>query len=101
MATKVEQPSGSASATSSVAASSPKISMFGKKTGFVIPKNKLSGSLVPIVRGGSKSVTTDASKEESSKQTHRKTKWGIDLTQDSAVRRGRAIAYQVNFASTM
>ncbi|XP_031492106.1 uncharacterized protein LOC116258834 [Nymphaea colorata] len=93
MATKVEQPSGSTSATSSVAASSPKISMFGKKTGFVIPKNKLSGSLVPIVRGGSKSEIADAPKEESSKQT-RKTKWGIDLTQDNAVRRGRALAYQ-------
>ncbi|CAK9151517.1 unnamed protein product [Ilex paraguariensis] len=32
--------------------------------------------------------------EESAKQVQRKTKWGPDLTQDAAVRKGRALAYQ-------
>lgn len=71
-----------------------KMSKFGMKTGFVIPKNKLSGSLVPAFRGAGK-VETDTVKEETNKQIQRKTKWGTDLTQDAAVRRGRALAYQV------
>ncbi|KAF5193221.1 Splicing factor-like protein [Thalictrum thalictroides] len=73
--------------------SSPKVSKFGLKSGFVIPKNKLSGSLVPVFRGSGK-VENDAVKEESNKQMQRKTKWGTDLTQDATVRRGRALAYQ-------
>ncbi|KAF8398540.1 hypothetical protein HHK36_017470 [Tetracentron sinense] len=103
MATKVDQVSAveprrvqaNVITTSSAAsASSPKVSMFGAKTGFVIPKNKLSGSLVPVSRGGGKLEGSDAAKEESTKQVQRKTKWGTDLTQDAAVRRGRALAYQ-------
>ncbi|CAL5354215.1 unnamed protein product [Camellia sinensis] len=80
--------------TSAASASSPKISMFAAKSGFVIPKNKLSGSLVPIFRGGKKPGGSDAVNEESTKQVQRKTKWGPDLTQDAAVRKGRAVAYQ-------
>ncbi|XP_056175915.1 uncharacterized protein LOC115670302 isoform X1 [Syzygium oleosum] len=74
--------------------SSPKVSMFAKKSGFVIPKNKLSGSLVPIFRGNKKLGGGDTASEESGKQGQRKTKWGPDLTQDAAVRRVRALACQ-------
>lgn len=102
MATKVEQSSpvepGIAQSPISAPASSisPKVSMFGaKKSGFVIPKNKLSGRLVPMFRGGGKVDAGDAAaKEDSSKQVQRKTKWGVDLNQDASVRRGRALAYQ-------
>ena len=69
--------------------------MFAAKSGFVIPKNKLSGSLVPIYRGGKKPGGSDAVNEEGTTQVQRKTKWGPDLTQDAAVRKGRALAYQV------
>ena len=75
--------------------SSPRISMFGAKSGFVIPKNKLSGSMVPIVRGGKKLGSSDGANEESTKMVQRKTKWGPDLTQDAAVRRGMVLSYQV------
>lgn len=103
MSTKVDQASAveprrvqtTGTTTSSAASTgSPKIPMFGAKSGFVIPKNKLSGSLVPIFRGGKK-LGGDAASEESTKQVQRKTKWGPDLTQDAAVRRGRTLAYQV------
>lgn len=70
------------------------MSKFGMKTGFVIPKNKLSGSLVPAFRGAAK-AETDTLKQETNKQIQRKTKWGTDLTQDADVRRGRALAYQI------
>ncbi|XP_072968127.1 uncharacterized protein [Typha angustifolia] len=79
---------------STVSASSPKVAIFGAKAGFVIPKNKLSGSLVPTFRGGGKKDTGNTIKEETAKQVQRKTKWGTDLTQDVAVRKGRALAYQ-------
>lgn len=65
--------------------------MFGAKSGFVIPKNKLSGSLIPIfqrLRGA------DTNTEVLGK---RKTKWGPDLTQDAAVKKAKALAYQVHF----
>ncbi|XP_068664097.1 uncharacterized protein [Aristolochia californica] len=94
MATKVDQtPVVSSSTSSTVSSSSPKVSMFGKKSGFVIPKNKLSGSLVPVIRG-SRKLEDGSSSKENTKQAHRKTKWGLDLTQDTSVRRGRALAYQ-------
>ncbi|KAL7594576.1 hypothetical protein Lser_V15G29272 [Lactuca serriola] len=81
--------------TSSVSSTvSPKVSLFSKKSGFVIPKNKLSGSLVPIFRGNKKPGGADVANEESTKQVLRKTKWGPDLTQDSFVKKGRASAYQ-------
>ncbi|KAK9122641.1 hypothetical protein Sjap_012243 [Stephania japonica] len=80
--------------SSSPASSSPRVSMFGAKSGFVIPKNKLSGSLVPVFRRGGKTQKPDATDEVSNKQVQRKTKWGADLTQDASVRRGRALAYQ-------
>lgn len=86
----------SGSSTSSApTTSSPKVSMFAAKSGFVIPKNKLSGSLIPIIRGGKKLGSGDAANEESTKLVQRKTKWGPDLTQDAAVKKGRALAYQV------
>lgn len=105
MATKVDpsssvesrhlQSTTSMSTSATVAASNPKVSMFGAKSGFVIPKNKLSGSLVPIFRGGGKSEGGNTVKDESTKQVQRKTKWGVDLMLDAAVRKGRALAYQV------
>ncbi|KAI3994028.1 hypothetical protein MKX01_022324 [Papaver californicum] len=102
MATKVDQGSSvephraqtTVVATSSAAsASTSKVSMFIKKSGFVIPKNKLAGSLVPAIRPR-KTESRDAAKEEDNKPIKRKTKWGADLTEDAAVRRGRALAYQ-------
>ena len=53
---------------------SPKISRFAAKSGFVIPKNKFSGSLVPAYRGSKKPEETAPISDESSKQTRRKTK---------------------------
>ncbi|GKV21755.1 hypothetical protein SLEP1_g31705 [Rubroshorea leprosula] len=85
-------PTSTSSAASTVG---PKVSMFAKKSGFVIPKNKLSGSLVPVFRGGKKEGGSETVNEEGTNQVQRKTKWGTDLTQDAAVRRGRALAYQV------
>ncbi|GER33349.1 RNA-binding KH domain-containing protein [Striga asiatica] len=78
---------------STTSASGPKISMFAKKSGFVIPKNKLSGSLVPIHRG-TKNGDAELVREEATNQVARKTKWGPDLTLDTCVRKGRALAYQ-------
>ncbi|KAK6925734.1 K Homology domain, type 1, partial [Dillenia turbinata] len=92
MSTKVDQASTVDSRPSP--STSTKISKFAAKSGFVIPKNKLSGSLVPIIRGSTKSGVGDASKDEGANQVQRKTKWGPDLTQDASVRRGRALAYQ-------
>ncbi|CAA0834197.1 RNA-binding KH domain-containing protein [Striga hermonthica] len=67
--------------------------MFAKKSGFVIPKNKLSGSLVPIHRG-TKKGDAELVNEEATNQVARKTKWGPDLSLDTCVRKGRALAYQ-------
>lgn len=103
MSTKVDQISAvgphianmSATTTSSTASTTgPKVSRFAAKTGFVIPKNKLSGSLVPIFRGGKKPGGNATANEDNMDQIQRKTKWGPDPTQDAAVRRGRALAYQ-------
>lgn len=94
MSTKVEQASSVTATSSTASTSTPKISMFAAKSGFVIPKNKLSGSLVPIFRGGKKLGGSDPASEESVKEVLRKTKWAPDLTQDPAVRKGRALAYQ-------
>ncbi|KAM0950098.1 putative K domain, type 1 superfamily protein [Dioscorea sansibarensis] len=101
MATKIDQASSaepsralSIGPSATAVASSPRVSMFVAKSGFVIPKNKLSGSLVPIYKSGGKADASDTSKEEIAKQVQRKTKWGADLTQDAAVRKGRALAYQ-------
>ncbi|KAG0453050.1 hypothetical protein HPP92_025714 [Vanilla planifolia] len=44
--------------------------------------------------GGSKVDIGSTVKEETTKQIQRKTKWGTDLTQDAAVRKGKALAYQ-------
>ncbi|KAK2632310.1 hypothetical protein EUGRSUZ_L01728 [Eucalyptus grandis] len=94
------EPTGLKMARASAAStSSSKDSMFGKKSGFVIPKNKLSGSLVPIFRGNKKLGGGDTTSEESGKQGQRKTKWGPDLTQDAAVMRARTLAYQVLMAA--
>ncbi|KAG7035824.1 bpb1 [Cucurbita argyrosperma subsp. argyrosperma] len=90
-------------ATNSSAApmGSQKVSMFAAKTGFVIPKNKLSGSLVPVFRVNKKLGGNESANGENRKQSQRKTKWGPDLTQDSAVRRGRLIAYQTRLEQIM
>ena len=87
------------SSSSGSTTSGPKVSLFAAKSGFVIPKNKLLGSLVSIVKGGKKPGSKDAVNGESTnqEQVQRKTKWGPDLTQDASVKRGRALAYQVNF----
>ncbi|XP_057515826.1 splicing factor-like protein 1 isoform X2 [Amaranthus tricolor] len=72
------------------------MSMLKGKAGFVIPKNKFSGSLVPIFKGSKKSESNDAVTEESGRQLQRKTKWGPDLSQDASVKKGRVLAYQVD-----
>ncbi|KAL6659618.1 hypothetical protein ACP70R_003658 [Stipagrostis hirtigluma subsp. patula] len=74
--------------------SAPKLSIFGTKAGFVIPKNKLPGSL--IVRGSSAKNEAPplASKEANNRHAQRKTKWGPDLALDPAVCKARALAYQ-------
>lgn len=92
---KVEQ--SSSPQTSKVSAGAvPKVSMFGSKFGFVIPKNKLSGSLVPSFRRTGKSGNINPVNSKQTEQAVRKTKWGPDLTQDSFVRKARLLAYQVN-----
>ena len=68
----------------------PKLSMFGAKAGFVIPKNKIPGSM--IIR---KVEAPTVPKEENPKPLKRNTKWGPDLTSDPAVRKAKALAYQV------
>ncbi|CAN6233302.1 unnamed protein product [Urochloa humidicola] len=97
MATKLDQssPAKHQRAKSTTPLSlNPKISIFGTKAGFVIPKNKLAGSLV--TRGAAtKNETPTASKEDNSRHAQRKTKWGPDLATDPAVRKGRALAYQI------
>ncbi|KAK4263434.1 hypothetical protein QN277_028840 [Acacia crassicarpa] len=81
--------------SSAASTSGQKLSMLAAKSGFVIPKNKLSGALVPTFKGPKNHGATGTSKEEISKQIHRKTKWGPDLTQDASVRRGRALALKI------
>ncbi|KAL0459888.1 UNVERIFIED_CONTAM: Splicing factor-like protein 1 [Sesamum latifolium] len=97
MGTEVEHASGNmqtnVTTSSSTASTGPKSSMFAKKSGFVIPKNKLSGSLVPVFRG-TKKGDADLVNEDATNQVQRKTKWGPDLTLDATVRKGRALAYQ-------
>ncbi|KAL9273166.1 hypothetical protein AKJ16_DCAP09293 [Drosera capensis] len=88
------QTADSSSTVSATKTNSIKISMFRAKAGFVIPRNKLSGSLVPTFKGVKKSKGSDSANEESIRQSQRKTRWGEDLTQDASVRRGRALAYQ-------
>lgn len=79
-------------------AESPRVSMMVKAgLNFVIPKNKLSGAMVPVNRSGTKWEPMDPKKEDP-KPPARKTKWGLDLTQDPVVKRGRALALQVQFA---
>ncbi|XP_022890671.1 splicing factor 1-like isoform X2 [Olea europaea var. sylvestris] len=97
MGSEVEQAASHVQTTlttpSAASTSGPKLSMFSRKSGFVIPKNKLSGSLVPVFRGGKKgdSYTVNV---EGTKPVQRKTKWGPDLSMDTIVRKGRALAYQ-------
>ncbi|KAL8529094.1 hypothetical protein ACS0TY_006530 [Phlomoides rotata] len=98
MGTEVEHASGDIQSTvttppSTTSTSAPKTSMFAKRSGFVIPKNKLSGSLVRVHKG-TKKGDADLMNEEANKQVHRKTKWGPDLNMDTTVRKGRALAYQ-------
>ncbi|XP_019414553.1 PREDICTED: branchpoint-bridging protein [Lupinus angustifolius] len=81
--------SSSSSTTTTTTTSSQKISIFGAasaaaKSGFVIPKNKLSGSLVPVFQ-----------KQQHGPIIHRITKWGTDLTHDPQVTKGKALALQI------
>ncbi|KAE8692819.1 RNA-binding KH domain-containing protein, putative isoform 3 [Hibiscus syriacus] len=87
--------------SSTTSTTSLKVSRFAAKTGFVIPKNKLSGSLVPIFRGGKQLGGNAAANEDNMNQSRRKTKGSPDLTQDDAVRRGRALAYQTRVYQIM
>ncbi|KAJ0083932.1 hypothetical protein Patl1_29944 [Pistacia atlantica] len=89
------------SSTTTAHSSAPaKVSKFAAaaKAGFVIPKNKLSGSLVPVFKGakkpGSNDVDSTVNEEKSVSKAQRKTKWVPDLTEDAGVRRGRLLAYQ-------
>ncbi|KAM3397868.1 leucine-rich repeat extensin-like protein 5 [Capsicum galapagoense] len=95
MSTKLEPASSriQTAASSATSLSGPKISMFANKTGFMIPKNKLAGSLVPVFRVGKKGAS-DSVNDDNTKQVQRKTKWGPDLSQDTTVRKARALAYQ-------
>ncbi|KAL1320016.1 hypothetical protein HN51_064775 [Arachis hypogaea] len=96
MGTKLDVASAAESPKMSAAPSSgQKLSLFAAKSGFVIPKNKLSGSLVPVFRGTKKDGVTGAINEETSKQIVRKTKWGPDLAQDAAVKKAKALALQI------
>ena len=92
-----------ASGMTSTVNENPKISMMAKaKLNFVIPKNKLSGGLVPVTRNNSKRDPTETMKEEALKKIpSRKTKWGPDLSQDIHVRRGRSLALQVFLSKTL
>ena len=67
----------------------------GKSTiSFVIPKNKLSGALVPIAGQGVKWQSVDPKSDEPPRPP-RNTKWGPDPLQDEAVKKSRALALQV------
>ncbi|GAQ92263.1 hypothetical protein KFL_009600040 [Klebsormidium nitens] len=66
----------------------------GKSTiSFVIPKNKLSGALVPIAGQGVKWQSVDPKSDEPPRPP-RNTKWGPDPLQDEAVKKSRALALQ-------
>lgn len=93
--TSASAPHKMSGATSTTPSSSQKLSKFGAKSGFVIPKNKLLGSLVPIIRGAKKDGVTGVVNEESSKQIERKSRWGPDPTQDAFVRKAKVLALQV------
>ncbi|TKY47839.1 Branchpoint-bridging protein [Spatholobus suberectus] len=93
--TSAPEPHKMSGPSSAATTSGQKHSIFAAKSGFVIPKNKLSGSLVPIFRGAKKHGVTGAINEESSKQIERRSKWGPDLTQGATVRRGKALALQI------
>ena len=75
--------------------------MRGTRTDFVIPKNKLSGALVPVTRA-SKWEPIEPKTEHFPKLEHlssslsRKTKWAPDLSEDPDVKRRRALALQVS-----
>ncbi|KAK2641459.1 hypothetical protein Ddye_023222 [Dipteronia dyeriana] len=86
---------------STVSPGGSKSSKFAATSGFVIPKNKLSGSLVPVFRGEKKSGSNNTTTEVNTNKVLRKTKWGPDLTQDASVRRGRALAYQTRVDQIM
>ncbi|WJX33308.1 hypothetical protein P8452_21525 [Trifolium repens] len=94
--TSASEPHKMSGATSTTTpSSSQKLSKFGAKSGFVIPKNKLLGSLVPILRGAKKDGVTGVINEESPKQIERKSRWGPDPTQDASVKRAKVLALQI------
>ncbi|GAU28656.1 hypothetical protein TSUD_159380 [Trifolium subterraneum] len=92
--TSASEPHKMSGATSTASSSNQKLSKFGAKSGFVIPKNKLLGSLVPILRGAKKDGVTGVINEESPKQIERKSRWGPDPTQDASVKRAKVLALQ-------
>ena len=67
----------------------------GRST-FVIPKNKLLGSLIPINHNCPTKVDLINKDEDSEKKPKRKTKWGPDPRDDPIVKRGLALALQVS-----
>ncbi|XP_078440124.1 RNA-binding KH domain-containing protein [Wolffia australiana] len=85
---------GQLPSTKSTPANGSKLSLFGNKSGFVIPRNKISGSLVPLYRGSGKAEPGESGRDDNNKQLQRKTRWGSDLTQVTSVKRGRSLAYQ-------
>ncbi|XP_050218790.1 leucine-rich repeat extensin-like protein 5 isoform X2 [Mercurialis annua] len=82
-----------ANTSSGASTTGAKVSIFAAKSGFVIPKRNLLSSLVPRSKGVKKPEGSDAN-EEGTFQVVKKTKWGVDITQDAAVRKGRALAYE-------
>jgi splicing factor 1 len=76
--------------------SSQPTEMRGARTNFVIPKNKLSGALVPVTRA-SKWEPIEPKIEHLPRSVSRKTKWAPDLSEDPDVKRRRALALQVSF----
>jgi splicing factor 1 len=83
-----------ASKADQTSTTSSKVFMLRAKSGFVIPKNKLSGSLVPASKANAKNGNNSAAKE-SSKQSQQKTKFSSRFAPDASVRKRTAFAYQV------
>jgi splicing factor 1 len=82
-----------ASKADQTSTTSSKVFMLRAKSGFVIPKNKLSGSLVPASKANVKNGSNSAT-EETSKQSQRKTKFSSRFAPDGSVKK-RTAAYQV------
>ncbi|KAK7280970.1 hypothetical protein RIF29_08578 [Crotalaria pallida] len=80
--------SGAAASSSTSGQKISSIFAAAAKSGFVIPKNKLSGSLVPVFPPKQQHITTN-------QLSLRKTKWAPDLTLDPHVIRAKALALKI------